>query len=98
MPTRPRSSLRRVAATLAASSFYCGVAYAQTMPWDGALTKIQTALTGSTARALGAIALAVSGGMLAFGGELNEFTKRLMMVVMAVSIMLLANNVIEMIG
>jgi len=94
MPTRTRSTLPRIALTLAAACLYCGVAYAQQMPWDGALTKIQSSLTGPTARALGAIALAVSGGMLAFGGELNEFTKRLMMVVMAVSIMLLANNII----
>jgi type IV secretion system protein VirB2 len=98
VPTRTHATLRRIALTLAASSFYCGVAYAQAMPWDGALQQIQSALTGTTARALGAIALAVSGGMLAFGGELNEFTKRLMMVVMAISIMLLANNIIGIIG
>jgi hypothetical protein len=37
-------------------------------------------------------------GMLAFGGELNEFTKRIMMVVLALSVMLLASTFISGLG
>jgi type IV secretion system protein VirB2 len=55
-------------------------------------------LTGPVAKAIGVIAMAISGGMLAFGGELNEFTKRIMMVVLALSVMLLASNFVSGLG
>ena len=74
-----------------------GIAHAQSLPWEGPLQTLQTSLTGPVAKAIGVIALAVSGGMLAFGGELSDFTKRIMMVVMALSVMLLANNFMSMI-
>ena len=48
------------------------------------------------AKAIGVIALAVAGGMLAFGGELSDFTKRILMVVLALSVMLLASNFMSM--
>lgn len=70
----------------------CAAAHAQALPWEGPLTAIQNSLTGTVARAIGVVALAAAGGMLAFGGELGDFTKRIMMVVMALSVMLLANN------
>jgi type IV secretory pathway VirB2 component (pilin) len=86
------STWRRWWAPLAATWLYCGVANAQALPWETPLQTLQTSLTGPVAKAIGVIALAISGGMLAFGGELNDFTKRILMVVMALSVMLLANN------
>ncbi|WP_179958131.1 TrbC/VirB2 family protein [Chitinimonas arctica] len=68
------------------------------LPWEGPLNDLKTSLTGPVAKAIGVIALAVAGGMLAFGGELGDFTKRIMMVVMALSVMLLANNFMSMFG
>ena len=76
----------------------CGIAHAQALPWEGPLKQIQDSLTGPVARAIGVVALAASGGMLAFGGELGDFTKRIMMVVLAMSVMLLANNFMSMFG
>lgn len=76
----------------------CGIAHAQALPWEGPLEQIQESLTGPVARAIGVVALAASGGMLAFGGELGDFTKRIMMVVLALSVMLLANNFMNMFG
>lgn len=76
----------------------CGAAHAQALPWEGPLTQIQNSLTGPVARAIGVVALAASGGMLAFGGELGDFTKRIMMIVLALSVMLLANNFMSMFG
>lgn len=90
------STWRRWLAPLTATWFYCGVANAQALPWEGPLQTLQTSLTGPVAKAIGVIALAISGGMLAFGGELNDFTKRILMVVMALSVMLLANNMMSM--
>lgn len=77
---------------------FIGTAHAQALPWEGPLQTIEASLTGTTARALGAIALAASGGMLAFGGELGDFTKRVLMVVLALSVMILGGNIVDMIG
>ena len=89
------SNRLRLGAVLTAASLYCGTAWAQ-LPWEGPLQTLQTSLTGPVAKAIGVIALAVAGGMLAFGGELSDFTKRILMVVMALSVMLLASNFMSM--
>ena len=86
------SSRSRRALALGAAWFASTAAHAQGLPWEGPLTTLQNSLTGPVAKAIGVIALAVSGGMLAFGGELSDFTKRMMMVVLALSVMLLANS------
>jgi type IV secretion system protein VirB2 len=96
-------STRRGAYTSVASLFFCAVAHAQGgpnggLPWEGPLSMIAKSLTGNVAKAIGVIALAVSGAMLAFGGEMSEFTKRIMMVVMALSVMLLAGQFMSQFG
>lgn len=88
---------RRAALAMPLFWFVYGNAHAQALPWEGPLTQIQNSLTGPVARAIGVVALAASGGMLAFGGELGDFTKRIMMVVLALSVMLLANNFVNLI-
>jgi type IV secretory pathway VirB2 component (pilin) len=92
------SYCRRIVPTVAVSLLCCGVAYAQQLPWETPLQKFQESLTGPVARALGIVAMAVAGGMLAFGGELNDFTKRILLVVLAISVMLLASNFVSIIG
>ena len=82
----------RLGAALAASWFYSATASAQALPWETPLQTVQQSLTGPVAKAIGVVALAVAGGMLAFGGELSDFTKRILMVVLALSVMLLANS------
>ena len=89
-------TLRRLLLGVALTGLSCGVA--QALPWDGPLQQLQTSLTGTVAKAIGVIALAVSGGMLAFGGELSDFTKRILMVVLALSVMLMANQFMSMFG
>jgi type IV secretion system protein VirB2 len=91
--------LDRTVPALAAAWLFTGVARAQgTLPWEGPLNTLQASLTGNVAKAIGVIALAVTGGMLAFGGELGDFTKRILMVVLALSVMLLANTFISQLG
>jgi type IV secretion system protein TrbC len=75
-----------------------GVAYAQGLPWESPLQSVSNSLTGPVAKAIGVVALAASGGMLAFGGELGDFTKRILMVVLALSVMLLANSFMNIFG
>jgi len=93
------NKLRRLAPVLAAAVFFSGAARAQTaLPWEGPLQTLQQSLTGNIAKSIGIIALAVAGGMLAFGGELSDFTKRIMMVVLALAVMLLATGMISALG
>ena len=87
----------RAGATLAAASLST-TASAGGLPWEQPLTQLQDSLTGPVAKSIGVIALAICGGMLAFGGELSDFTKRVLMVVLALSVMLLANNFMSMFG
>jgi len=68
------------------------------MPWNGPLEKIRDALTGGAAKAIAVIAMAVAGGMLAFGGELSEFAKRICMVVIAASTMVFALKIMQVAG
>ena len=88
---------RRFVLALTTFYFSCGIAHAA-LPWEGPLQQLQESLTGPVAKAIGVIALAASGGMLAFGGELSDFTKRMLMVVLALAVMLLANNFMSMFG
>lgn len=63
-------------------------------PWTSSLGKLQATLNGTVAKSIGTIALFAAGGMLVFGGELNEFTKKILMVVLAVGVMILGNSLI----
>lgn len=87
----------RRALALVGSWCLVGTAHAQAadLPWATPLETIGDSLTGPVARAIGVLALAASGGMLAFGGELGDFTKRLMMVVLAIATMILAGNIMN---
>lgn len=91
------AKVRCAGAALVISCLGSGVAQAA-LPWETPLQNLQTSLTGPVAKSIGVIAMAVSGAMLAFGGELNEFTKRIMMVVLSLSVMLLASTFISGLG
>lgn len=56
-----------------------------TLPWNQALNSIAASLTGPAALAIAVIALAVTGCVLVFGGELTDFAKRACYVVMAIA-------------
>jgi type IV secretion system protein TrbC len=90
-----------------ASHLFVAMAYAQDaggggeggdLPWVKPLEQITDSLTGPIAKGIGVVALAASGGMLAVGGELSDFTKRIMMVVLAVAVMVLAGNFMDTLG
>ncbi len=74
------------------------LAWAQALPWEDPLNKLRASLTGPIAKAIGVIALAAAGGMLAFGGELGDFTKRILMVVMATAVLILAGGFMDSLG
>lgn len=57
------------------------------LPWNTALQKLVNALSGKTAMLISMIGIFFAGGMLIFGGDLGNFGKSLMMVVLVGSMM-----------
>ncbi len=64
------------------------------LPWEGPLQQIQQSITGPVAGCIALAAVAVAGGMLIFGGELNDFARRLMYVVLVAGILLVATQIV----
>ena len=55
------------------------------LPWEGPLQTVQRSLSGPVAFSIAVIAMASVGGMLVFGGELTEFTRKACMLVLAIA-------------
>ncbi|MFK4259380.1 TrbC/VirB2 family protein [Agrobacterium tumefaciens] len=68
------------------------------LPWEAPLQQIQQSITGPVAMAIALIAVAVAGGMLIFGGEINDFARRLAYVVLVCGILLGATQVVGLFG
>ncbi|OCJ66545.1 conjugal transfer protein TrbC [Agrobacterium tumefaciens] len=91
------------AALLAAPIVFASVAPALAssgggLPWEGPLQQIQESITGPVAGAIALAAVAIAGGMLIFGGELNDFARRLVYVVLVAGILLGATNIVGLFG
>lgn len=91
------------AAGLVLSLFALDPAFASTsgggnLPWESPLQQIQQSITGPVAGFIALAAVAVAGGMLIFGGELNDFARRLMYVVLVAGILLGATQIVALFG
>jgi type IV secretion system protein VirB2 len=64
------------------------------LPWEAPLEQIQESITGPVAGFIALAAVAVAGGMLIFGGELNDFARRLMYVVLVAGVLLGATQIV----
>ncbi|MQX81476.1 TrbC/VirB2 family protein [Sinorhizobium medicae] len=68
------------------------------LPWEGPLEQIQESISGPVAGYIALAAVAIAGGMLIFGGELNDFARRLMYVVLVAGILLGATTIVGLFG
>lgn len=68
------------------------------LPWEAPLQQIQQSITGPVAGFIALAAVAVAGGMLIFGGELNDFARRLVYVVLVAGILLGATQIVALFG
>ena len=90
-----------VLASLVATALLAGPALASSggsLPWESPLQQIQQSITGPVAGFIALAAVAVAGGMLIFGGELNDFARRLMYVVLVAGILLGASQIVALFG
>jgi len=60
------------------------------LEWETPLQTFTQSITGPVAYGISVIALVVCGGMLVWGGELNEWARRLIMLIFVISMMAFA--------
>ncbi len=95
-----RSLRLGITAALTCAAF-AGPAFAGSggsLPWEGPLEQIQQSITGPVAGYIALAAVAIAGGMLIFGGELNDFARRLVYVVLVAGILLGATTIVGLFG
>jgi type IV secretory pathway VirB2 component (pilin) len=65
------------------------------MPWESPLKTIADSLSGPVAGIISLIALAVCGATLVFGGEIGEFAKKMVYIVMVIAVLVGASSLIS---
>src|ERR1700728_4455554 len=62
------------------------------LPWDTPLTTLRTDITGPVAFTISLLAMVACGAALVFGGEINEFIRRLVMIVLVAAFLVGVHN------
>lgn len=68
---------------------------AQGMPWEAPLDKLKNSLTGPVALGVSVISIVVTGAGLVWGGEMNDFVRKAIMALFAISITVGATSFIN---
>ncbi|MGO7042159.1 conjugal transfer pilin TrbC [Rhizobium acaciae] len=96
--------IKFILASLAFATFFglCGPALASSggggLPWESPLQQIQQSITGPVAGFIALAAVAIAGAMLIFGGELNDFARRLCYVALVGGVLLGATQIVALFG
>ena len=67
----------------------------QGLPWEGPLQKVRDSITGPVAYSISLLGLVAAGAALVFGGEINEFVRRIIMLVLVISLIVFAGNILQ---
>ena len=62
------------------------------LPWEATLQTIQRSIQGPVAYVISLLALIGCGGTLVWGGEINEFLRRGILLVLVISLIIFATN------
>lgn len=92
-----RKTVVRLFAAAAAFVVFVGPAFASSsgsLPWESPLQKIQESINGPVAGSIALIATAIAGSMLIFGGELNDFARRMAYIMLVLGLLLGASTVV----
>lgn len=87
-----------IAALSLALALSCSEAAAQAggaLPWEGPLEQIARSITGPVAFVISLIGITVAGAMLIWGGEINEFARRLIMLVLVISLIVFSSSILQ---
>jgi len=82
------SSAALAAVILLAPSLAHATTTGGSLPWETPLQTLETSIKGPVAYGLALLGIVASGGMLIFGGEISEFTRRIMYIVLVAAVIL----------
>ncbi len=68
------------------------------LPWDSILQTLMMDLTGPVAFTISLLAMVACGAALIFGGEINEFIRRMIMLVLVAGFLVAVTNFASAIG
>jgi type IV secretion system protein VirB2 len=68
------------------------------LPWDTPLTTLKNDITGPVAFTISLLAMVACGAALVFGGEINEFVRRIIMLVLVASFIVGVTNLSSALG
>ena len=71
-----------------------GAGGAQGLPWEGPIDKLRKSISGPIAFAIALLGIIVCGATLIWGGEIGEFVRRLIMLVLVVCLIVFANSLL----
>lgn len=64
------------------------------LPWEGPLAKLRQSISGPVAFAIALLGIIGCGATLIWGGEVSEFVRRIIYVVMVVCVIVFANSLL----
>jgi len=62
------------------------------LPWEGPLEKLQKSISGPVAFVIALLGIIACGATLIWGGEVSEFTRRIVYVVLVICLIVFANT------
>jgi len=83
-----------IVATISPAAHAAAAGGGGALPWEGPLQRIGDSLAGPVAFAMSLAGVAVTGLMLVFGGEIGMFASRSAYMVLAVSLLVFARNIL----
>ncbi len=64
------------------------------LPWEGPLDKLQRSISGPVAFVIALLGIVACGATLIWGGEISEFARRMIYVVMVICVLVFANTLL----
>lgn len=65
------------------------------LPWEGAMDKLVTSITGPVAFGISVIAIVAAGAGLIFGGEISGFLKSVLILALVIGMIVAATGVLK---
>lgn len=65
------------------------------LEWETPFQSFYRSITGPVAFGISFLGIVVCGALLIFGGEINEFVRRMIMVILVVAVIMFAGNILR---
>lgn len=75
--------------------FFPEITYAANLPWETPLGKITTSLTGPVAFSISLLGIIGSGATLIWGGEINQFIRTIIYIVLVIALIVSSTTVLS---